>query len=61
MMSEIFEAMDRVMADRLKVSLEDYISKIEPLDEDQQEKIVVGILTEEGEKFEEAYKLYHSL
>ena len=55
----LFDLMDQALADELGVSVETYITIIEQVTDEEQEKIIMGILENDSNKREKAIQLFN--
>jgi hypothetical protein len=59
-MDLFFGFLDQECADALGVEVEEYIKKIEEMDEEIAQNVIEGLFSDEEAQINEAVKLYHS-
>jgi hypothetical protein len=55
----LFDLMDKALADELGVDVETYITIIEQVTDEEQEKIIMGILENDNERKAKAIELFN--
>ena len=57
----MFDAFDRMIAGSLGVSVDDYIKKIESIDEDQREEIIGRLISDNDNDIIEGKKMFEDI